>query len=92
MKGSPVRIWASALSAKANRGPRVAPADDSTAARSLVFLALVGAAVAETGAVKATVERLGELADLVELRKHPTAVSQSGLAEGDSSVAVSRPE
>jgi hypothetical protein len=59
---------------------------------SAVFLALVGAAVAETGAVKATIERLGELADLVELGKHPTAVSQSGLAEGESSVAVSRPE
>jgi hypothetical protein len=82
VKGSPVRIWASALLAKAEQGP-FGPS---------VFLALVGAAVAETGAVKATIERLGELADLVELGKHPKGVSQSGLAEGESSVAVSRPE
>jgi hypothetical protein len=55
-------------------------------------LALVGAAVAETGAVKPSIKRLGELADLVELDNHPAAVSHGGLAEGESSVAVSRSE
>jgi hypothetical protein len=55
-------------------------------------LALVGAAVAETGAVKPSIERLGELADLLELGEHPAAVSHGALAEGESSVAVGCPE
>lgn len=55
-------------------------------------LALVGAAVAETGSVKQTIERLSELADLVELGNHPAGVSHGALAEGESSVAVSHLE
>src|SRR6266852_656615 len=74
----------------ANPQERRLPGMSSALTCQNLELALVRAAVAESGAVQAPVQRWGDLRHLGELGEHPLAVTAERVGDGKASVAVGK--